>query len=240
MPTCHGCNVTFPTPVGLAVHFRRTTNPRCAELRQQALAYLPPLNEPSSGNESSEVPAVDGLQPTAFTGDFFGADYTEEDFGMLDEASVTVMPLDSDDESNSDSSDDGFNQGNRWEPPPSFRSPSPTNQIIDSDDEDVPLRPNLEERFLQRPTVVTFQDTYPGSLAGMPIPTTPASKSGYLGYKAQLGTDGETNIWAPFKSQLDWEVAKWAKLRGPSSTAFTELLKLEGVHGCSICRIETQ
>ncbi|KAM6491529.1 hypothetical protein JOM56_012921, partial [Amanita muscaria] len=35
--------------------------------------------------------------------------------------------------------------------------------------------------------------------------------------------------FAPFKSQLDWEVAKWAKLRGPSSTALTEFLAIEGL-----------
>ncbi|KIL54913.1 hypothetical protein M378DRAFT_91716, partial [Amanita muscaria Koide BX008] len=37
------------------------------------------------------------------------------------------------------------------------------------------------------------------------------------------------DAFAPFKSQLDWEVAKWAKLRGPSSTALTELLAIEGL-----------
>jgi len=42
------------------------------------------------------------------------------------------------------------------------------------------------------------------------------------------------NVWAPFRSKMDWSVAKWAKLRGPSSTAVTELLSIEGV--CSdIC-----
>jgi len=37
------------------------------------------------------------------------------------------------------------------------------------------------------------------------------------------------NVWAPFQSKMDWSVAKWAKLRGPSSTAVTELLSIEGV-----------
>lgn len=51
---------------------------------------------------------------------------------------------------------------------------------------------------------------------------------GYAGYKDQF-VDGEANIWAPFASKLDWEMARWAKLRGPGSTALTELLKLDGV-----------
>ena len=37
------------------------------------------------------------------------------------------------------------------------------------------------------------------------------------------------NPFAPFLSKLDWEVARWAKLRGPGSTAFSELMGIEGV-----------
>lgn len=37
------------------------------------------------------------------------------------------------------------------------------------------------------------------------------------------------NIWAPFKSRLDWDLAQWAKMRGPGSTALSELLGIEGV-----------
>jgi len=37
------------------------------------------------------------------------------------------------------------------------------------------------------------------------------------------------NIWALFQSKVDWSIAKWAKLRGPSSTAISELLSIEGV-----------
>jgi hypothetical protein len=65
----------------------------------------------------------------------------------------------------------------------------------------------------------------------------------YLDYKAgaRVGEKLDTNIgyqhmlrdsasvWAPFVSKIDWEVACWAKLRGPGSTAFSELLNIEGV-----------
>jgi hypothetical protein len=49
-------------------------------------------------------------------------------------------------------------------------------------------------------------------------------------YSDTLGSSG--NIYAPFASKMDWEVARWAKLRGSGSTAFTDLLKVEGVRGC--------
>ncbi|KAM6491269.1 hypothetical protein JOM56_013508 [Amanita muscaria] len=40
---------------------------------------------------------------------------------------------------------------------------------------------------------------------------------------------GSSDKYAPFNSLVDWEVAKWAKLRGPSSSALTEFLAIEGV-----------
>ncbi|KAJ3784310.1 hypothetical protein GGU10DRAFT_376833 [Lentinula aff. detonsa] len=38
-----------------------------------------------------------------------------------------------------------------------------------------------------------------------------------------------TNPWAPFESEIDWNIARWAKMCGPSSTALTELLAIDGV-----------
>ena len=46
-------------------------------------------------------------------------------------------------------------------------------------------------------------------------------------YGAALG--GGDNHWAPFNSKKDWEIARWAKLQGAGSTAFLELLAIDGV-----------
>ncbi|KAI0083523.1 hypothetical protein BDY19DRAFT_900159 [Irpex rosettiformis] len=49
-------------------------------------------------------------------------------------------------------------------------------------------------------------------------------------YEASLGALlNSENPYAPFDSKLDWEVGKWAKLRGPSETSFTELLGINGI-----------
>ncbi|KAM6491367.1 hypothetical protein JOM56_013141 [Amanita muscaria] len=48
-------------------------------------------------------------------------------------------------------------------------------------------------------------------------------------YEALVGEALLHNPYAPFTSQLEWEIAKWAKLRGPSSTAFTDLMAIDGV-----------
>jgi hypothetical protein len=45
------------------------------------------------------------------------------------------------------------------------------------------------------------------------------------------------NPYSPFSSKLEWEIAHWVKMRGPSSTAFNELMKIEGVSIIS-CQLE--
>ena len=47
-------------------------------------------------------------------------------------------------------------------------------------------------------------------MTGAPVLVT-AEELGYAGYKHEL-PDGETNIWAPFVLNLDWELAWWVKL----------------------------
>ena len=48
-------------------------------------------------------------------------------------------------------------------------------------------------------------------------------------YLGEIGIQSNLNPYAPFTSKMDWEIARWAKLRGPSSIAFTELMSIEGV-----------
>ena len=71
-----------------------------------------------------------------------------------------------------------------------------------------------------------YIEQFPGSFAGMPV-VTAGSEPVYIHYASQLGTPNDP--WAPFASKLDWEIARWAKLRGPGSTAVTDLLKIDGV-----------
>jgi hypothetical protein len=74
------------------------------------------------------------------------------------------------------------------------------------------------------PYVTTFTDRYPGTVAGQTIRR---EKHGHAEYATSI-IDPD-NPWAPFTSEMDWEIAKWAKNRGPSSTAFLELLGIKGV-----------
>jgi len=74
-----------------------------------------------------------------------------------------------------------------------------------------------------------------GGKAGQSIRVCQTTATNYHG----TGGDPEgTNPYAPFHSRTDWEVARWAKLRGPTSTAFTELLEIPDV-SCRVIWIAT-
>ena len=90
-------------------------------------------------------------------------------------------------------------------------------------------------RFLSAEEVTNLQsqtwgdiyvNVYPGPNAGAihshSIPTTKE-------FENELGGPSP-NPFVPFNNQTDWELAKWAKLRGPGSTSFTELMGITGVH----------
>ena len=67
---------------------------------------------------------------------------------------------------------------------------------------------------------------FPGKEAARPINIPTTCESAFTIYQQQLNND---NMYAPFASKLDWKVAEWAKLHGPSSSAFNELLQIDGV-----------
>jgi hypothetical protein len=68
-------------------------------------------------------------------------------------------------------------------------------------------------------------DKFPTGSPGAPIPGIPRGSHAYQSHQVMP----EDSVWAPFRSQRDWEVARWAKMRGPTSTAMTELLAIPEV-----------
>ena len=68
-------------------------------------------------------------------------------------------------------------------------------------------------------------DHFPFGQPGAPVPGMQRGPSIYETTRDSLGD----SLWAPFKSQCDWEFACWAKMRGPTSTAVTELLAIPEV-----------
>ena len=100
-------------------------------------------------------------------------------------------------------------------PPPVILNPVPSN------------RHESHNRLSRKPTIRLFNDR-PDRNAGAPLEN--VTKTSYETYQDALPkANAVPNVWAPFASKIDWEIAMWAKLRGPSSTALSELLNVEGV-----------
>ncbi|KAI9435278.1 hypothetical protein H4582DRAFT_2112374 [Lactarius indigo] len=68
---------------------------------------------------------------------------------------------------------------------------------------------------------------YPGGNAG--VAHSKKNMTENQKYEAKVGDVSQSNPYAPFASSLDWQIAKWAKLCGPSSTAFTKMMAIDGV-----------
>ncbi|KAN0084521.1 hypothetical protein V8E55_008025 [Tylopilus felleus] len=82
-----------------------------------------------------------------------------------------------------------------------------------------------------------FLDRYPSNAAGHPVSTSfmPDANHRYaeqLTCQVDASSGGARNPYWPFTSQLDWEVARWARMHGPGSTAVSELFGINSLASC--------
>ncbi|KAK7060730.1 hypothetical protein VNI00_000462 [Paramarasmius palmivorus] len=233
--TCVACNTKNLSYTGYKFHLRFSQNPGCQQLYSQLQSYVPDDSDSDYSDTGDEDD--DGFNAaTPFEGDYFGETYTLEDFGLSDvdveddEAlgngngegeEVQLLPqVESDDE-------EAVEQvllENTWEPPRAAPSSVRYPDIDgDMDAEDVPrtAREVLEEQMRNS----IFVESFPSVIAGAPIHQ---HRQNIDAHYQQSVNMSEENPYAPFNSKLDWEVARWAKLRGPGAVAFTELLQIEG------------
>ncbi|KAI0746222.1 hypothetical protein C8Q80DRAFT_1105448 [Daedaleopsis nitida] len=210
----------------------------CIAARQAALQPLAPSTPPSAQQPANSAgsplpePNIDfEAEPLAFGGDFFG-DYDPAFFDDLgDEHHPPNLSTDDDDD------DDSPEPENHWEPeivPPLPHPRAATPASLPADPSPVfgpplplPAERAAAERGARRKTHIV---SFPGASAGSPLPDATASETTNEQYASHLNhPTRESNMYAPFRSRVDWEVAKWAKLRGAGSTAFSDLLAIEGI-----------
>ena len=115
-----------------------------------------------------------------------------------------------------------------WEAPrPAIDDSDDAGPASSDSDDDQPMEeaacPRVPIANSQEPIAVHF--TY--GRAGQPL--TQTTLAAYADYQSDLGTAANDNIYTPFHSKMDYEVACWMQLCGPGFTAFTELLQIEGV-----------
>lgn len=163
-----------------------------------------------------------------FKGDFFGQ-YTEEDFEWPDDHGV-----EGDKDVDESSDDEVFDGTIGWEPltapPAAFIPDAPDvdeleQQMHQDEAHHQNPRNTAEARLGHGPYITHF----PLPTAGAPVfkPSEKAHEHIYEDYSEKIA--GSENIYAPFESKLDFDIALWAKMRGSGSTAFTDLLAIDNV-----------
>ena len=233
---CTGCGHRF-SERGLASHLRQTKNPFCRAVFEAQNNYLPDDSSPSPES------------PPNFPGDFYGDNYGVDDFPFNDperlpsKSDVVPDPAFDDNFSIVDKFASGLNEfeeeieaeleagiEHRWEPPPEEvqLDEGSLPPLDEEPQEDLYAasadRSTAHDALRHPPHVERFNDKVPNSKAGHCIGKDRDANSTY-----QEDLFNSETMWAPFTSRIDWEVACWCKLRGPSSTAFSDLLKIAGV-----------
>ena len=85
------------------------------------------------------------------------------------------------------------------------------------------LRGGFERPLANRPEIEEFGNQNAGTVYAR------VRRNGNQDYRQSISSTESPNPYAPFSSRLDWEIARWAKMRGPGSNSLTELLRIEGM-----------
>ncbi|KAJ3848502.1 hypothetical protein EV368DRAFT_86547 [Lentinula lateritia] len=255
---CSGCGRNFTQTSYLIQHQDQTTKSQCRAAGQawvDALrrggkhsprrSYSPPsLRYPNTSSpplSPEQFTQKDGPNCAPhFEGDFFGNDYGPEDLPGFGDGSGDTNNIqgttgqEDEDDTDHDGDDSQTELEETWEAPRKSVTVDGNGDKDDHMDIDSAVQP--KSSFLR--SLPAHHDdahvTVFGGKAGTPIPGSDSaqvsynSSDGFLHYESQI-PGIEANRWAPFTSHVDWEIAQWAKMRGPSSTAFSELLEIKGV-----------
>ncbi|THH31606.1 hypothetical protein EUX98_g2563, partial [Antrodiella citrinella] len=245
MPRCNGCGRDFMHS-GFANHYAQTKDAHClAEHQRQLNEALPGVLEDilhRDSDEDDDTDSDDGddgddgpAGPIQFGGAFFDEDLAfggevnmeEENEGQGEENESGEG--EQDDEEEGDEQEEGnidYDNGPGLEPPPD-PAPAPPDENAEAEADNDEIAPptgrsHVEQALRQEVHVEHF----PSLRAGESLKTTTTA----FGTYDQGVNGGEAgNIFAPFESERDFNIARWAKMRGPGSTAFDELLKISGV-----------
>ncbi|RPD72981.1 hypothetical protein L226DRAFT_546761 [Lentinus tigrinus ALCF2SS1-7] len=118
-----------------------------------------------------------------------------------------------------------------WEPAPRADIPSQHERNTTEIEEEIHGDDAVREAYKRTHTHLhakTFTVPFPSVQAGAPIDDDHEDTE-YERFQSALGGDHKDNPYAPFLSRIDWEIARWAKMRGPGSTAVSELLQIKDI-----------
>lgn len=235
-PFCAACNRQFRTLSGFHSHLRQRRNDdRCRAMYCDYLARLEAISESESESISDADSEPDPVQCQADSMD-------------VDLVRLEILPMEYDDEARPVEYDDDegvmeddtaevFIEGTDGWPEPEREGAPIEHPTLDNDNDNPLETENISDYRRQAEHVLI--DTGDGPKPLITIRYTEKhrhSRAGSVVNHSDTHDDQyasainySTNTWAPFSCKLDWELARWAKMRGPGSTALSELLAIEGV-----------
>ncbi|KAJ3553348.1 hypothetical protein NP233_g12667 [Leucocoprinus birnbaumii] len=244
---CDGCPKTFRRKRDYMFHGQQSTQISCKEAYDEFLraeAVSDDLDFDRSGEDSdSEEKSPVNTTPVSFQGDIFGTatDYRDDDFGQLDmtieldepellaqgevDLEVEAFPGDTVEE------ELVAQQESSWEPE---RLESTRSQL---GDEQVPTNSHSTDTGVASAAVPALGvnnalDPDAPDPSVLSLLSEARRSVEHILVNAGHGPEPQSiityNDHYP-RSKFDWEIAQWAKLRGPSSTAFSELLAIDGI-----------
>lgn len=243
-----GCGASFKRS-GLKTHQQRSNDPLC--LSPEANTSKNSAKTPKSTSNTTDTsdpaiplepnapptPAVDCDMEVDPIGDYFGdySEYSLAELGLDEDEGILNDLVAADDDEEVEAFEEIL-EGQHGHPlePERHNKSYLGDHNNDNDNNDsltqaetgsaMRLRGGAESGLGKKPHVVKFTKGKAGTVY---------SKDGVdlnTEYTNKIGVSD--NPYRPFSSKIEWEIARWAKTRGPSSTAFTELMNIEGV--CSI------
>ncbi|KAH9171757.1 hypothetical protein EDB89DRAFT_1906741 [Lactarius sanguifluus] len=239
---CRGCGRRF-TPTGLSKHINRMRRADChsqghfphasVPARSQSQATLntapsnsTPLNQNAESWDTTDIPgdehysrSTDGpfqvvVDQPAYESSPTGS-HASDDNGNVDNESDQM-------DDNTDTTDTNtfkmlngssavqLEMGHSNDDPSSEHTPENT----------APLVIQTDSKISSNVVIERFPNGHPGAL----VTSTPEGASIYKSTQQVLGE----SLWAPFQSQCDWEIERWAKMHGPTSSAMMGLLAIPG------------
>ncbi|THU82700.1 hypothetical protein K435DRAFT_444376 [Dendrothele bispora CBS 962.96] len=250
--SCNGCSAVFTRQSDLNQHHLKTPVKACQDAANATIArirksrlhkrQLPKGSKkstpPISRSRSRSPPVVGDTEeaedtPQLFSGDFFGDNYNTEDFPGFESSQGNLDAEKEAEELRNGAEEEQTNEAaleDTWEPPRHpIQSPAETMDI------DVPPPAHNENPLLYNlPAhrngihITKFEGRAGEAVSGSTPQTFHSPKHGFEAYQSKIPGSSE-NVWAPFASKMDWEIAHWAKMRGTGSTAFSDLLAIQGV-----------
>jgi hypothetical protein len=189
---------------GLSQHLAKSRNPHCRALYLQSCSQV---HTTKPQFEPDELTWPD-LDPDGG----YGEVKLEDKFAQWGQEQSGDSNVD----------DEGWNFEPEWEPPIKEQAEHDgMDGMEDLADDDEAFREDLHSTHHHQDRVVP----YPDPCAGQQITNCHAANVEYEAHLANV----EENLYHPFASKMDWEVTRWAKLCGLSSTPLSDLLAIEGV-----------